>query len=79
MLKQLLRPLVRCTFFGDLYRDYLDLEDRVMNLEAYCEWLYSGKRTSTPHFPKEMLVRQMAAKYDIKIFVETGTFQGGDG
>lgn len=39
------------------------------------KWLFNRKN-STPHLVKQKMVRKYASKFDIKTFVETGTYLG---
>ncbi len=42
----------------------------------YRRWLKSGGRLPPPHIAKRKIVRDYAARFDLHVFVETGTYLG---
>jgi hypothetical protein len=60
---------LRKTRISNLYHQFRDLK-------TYREWIKSGKPTPPPHIVKRMAVKQYANKFQIKTFVETGTYFG---
>lgn len=46
------------------------------NRKAYRQWLRKGKPDPVPHVAKQMVVKTYAAKYGIRVFIETGTYLG---
>ena len=44
--------------------------------KEYEQWLSSGKPQPPPHRAKQLVVFEYASRYNLKIFVETGTYLG---
>ena len=55
------------------------LYDRLLRLRQYRDlfrWIESGKEGLTPHPIKQTTIREYARRFQINIFIETGTFYG---
>jgi len=42
----------------------------------YARWLRTGRPMPPPHLAKQLVMRDFIDRYGLKVFVETGTFQG---
>ena len=40
------------------------------------KWRVAGKPVPPPHFIKQRIIKNFANKFDIKVFIETGTYHG---
>ena len=69
MLKQRIRDRFRRTHVGNLWQRYLIRK-------TYGEWLRKGKPAPVPHRVKQMVVKSFAEQYQVRGFVETGTYLG---
>ncbi len=45
-------------------------------LRKHRQWEQAGKPAPAPHFAKQMVLRQYAAEFGLKVLCETGTFRG---
>ena len=73
MVKQTIKEVVKRTFLYDIIRSY---RQRKASREAYRDWLKAGKPVPPPHIVKQRAVREYARKYELRVFVETGTLAG---
>lgn len=69
MLKQLIKAVIKRTSFYCIIQNY-------RTIKTYWEWLYSGKPIPPPHIVKQMIVKEYANKYRVRIFIETGSYMG---
>ena len=52
------------------------LWQRLIQNKEYKQWLLEGKPLPPPHKTKQLTVSEYAKKYNLEIFVETGTYLG---
>ena len=43
---------------------------------AYARWVAAGRPLPPPHLAKQFVVREYVARFQVPVFVETGTFLG---
>jgi len=68
----MLRKILPVTLFNFFYRPYKRLRLR----QAYNFWKLQGAPIPPPHAIKQYHVLKSARKYNIKTFIETGTYKG---
>jgi len=69
-LKKLIQKL---PFLYRLSHNYLARRRGIAELK---EWTRSGKPLPPPHFHKQLVLREYAKRFQLKVLVETGTFYG---
>ncbi|MBA7565012.1 hypothetical protein ES708_06682 [subsurface metagenome] len=69
MIKKIVKLLIKRTSYYNKLLNYNKLEE-------YWKWLYSGKPIPPPDIVKQMIVKEYANRYHVKIMVETGTYEG---
>ena len=72
MFKQILKFIKRTALFNILR----NFRQRRRDNKQHQAWLNSDKMSSPPHIVKQMVVKEYANRYNIRVFVETGTFLG---
>jgi hypothetical protein len=68
MLKSVKRKL-KDSYIFDTY-------SKIRSIKHYWDWIRSGRPVPPPHTVKRMTVLEYASKFNIEIFVETGTYLG---
>ena len=58
------------------YTFLYDLAFPIVQIPQLLAWKIKGKRLSPPHLIKQRLVKKFAKKYNLKVFIETGTYLG---
>jgi hypothetical protein len=69
MFKQKLKHRFHRTLIGNVLEGY-------GIKKTYERWLSKGKPALVPHAMKQLAVKNLAQKYGIRVFIETGTFLG---
>lgn len=69
ILKQLIKTVIKRAYFYGIIQNY-------RNIKTYWEWLYSGRPIPPPPIVKQMIVKEYANKYRVRVFIETGTYMG---
>ncbi len=72
-MKQLIKQILKNTSLYDPLRNW-DVKRR--GAREIAEWERNGKPVPTPHIVKQRTLRTHAAKYGLRILVETGTCYG---
>ncbi len=57
-------------------RNYLLAKRRLYRQRDYLKWLADGKPAAVPHIVKQMAVKEYVRRFGVRIFIETGTFEG---
>lgn len=70
---KLLQKFIRRTLFGPALNDWVIA---IKQKWALYKWEAQGKPVPPPHIVKQLTIMDYANKYDLKIFVETGTYFG---
>ncbi|OGE42643.1 hypothetical protein A3B45_00355 [Candidatus Daviesbacteria bacterium RIFCSPLOWO2_01_FULL_39_12] len=58
------------------YSFLYELINPIIQFQALIDWYIQGKMPPTPRLIKQAIIKRLAAKYYIKIFIETGTYLG---
>ncbi len=72
-MKQLLKEIIKTTPLYTPLRNWVISKRQKKEL---IEWVKQGRPVPPPHIVKQRTIRSFAEKYELKILIETGTYNG---
>src|SRR3989304_7927562 len=58
------------------YSSFYNLVNPLYQIYDYCRWLVVKRKLPVPHLVKQKLIKNLAKEYNIRTFIETGTYLG---